>query len=235
MQSRQILGFGFIGATVLILFTVIFFGRDFYALYRHYLYPHTISVPANDEAIVMEAEAVKALQQRVEEESETILNAVEEKNATAVAVSAAEHEAMQRPVANDNAAAQKEAAPAADTKPDTDIAGINRKIHTLLSASAFFQHSMALTPKNLETLDQISDVIASLPKTYKLVVEGHTEKGLPVSVSAEMAGRVATRLRTNLSDRKIDTIGYGDRYLISDDPYARINRRVEIIVRRDED
>ena len=234
MQSRQILGFGFIGATVLILFTVIFFGRDFYDLYRNYANVHTTYAPSDDETIVMEAEAVKALQRRVEDESEAILKAIGEKNATQSAVSAA-NAAENESATTENVAQQKATKTSADTKSRIDITEINRRIHKLLSASAFFQHSMALTPQNLETLDRISKLIADLPKEYDVEVEGHTEKGLSASVSADMAGRVATRLRKNLADRKIGSVGYGDRYPISDDPYARINRRVEIIVRRNED
>ncbi len=234
MQSRQILGFGFIGATVLILFTVIFFGRDFYALYQTYTSMHSAYTPSDDETIVMETEAVKALQRRVEDESEAILNAIEEKNATATVVSDVK-EVQNESKAIGNSMQREVAEVSADTKPNTDIAEINRQIRRLLSASAFFQHSMALTSQNLETLDQITRIIVNLPKTWEIMVEGHTEKGLSISVSADMAGRVATRLRKNLADRKIESIGYGDRYPISDDPYARINRRVEIIVRRNED
>ncbi len=43
-QSRQIQLFGFLGTSILILFIVIFLGKDFYALYLHYLSGGEVSV-----------------------------------------------------------------------------------------------------------------------------------------------------------------------------------------------
>jgi outer membrane protein OmpA-like peptidoglycan-associated protein len=72
MQSRQIQIFGLIGTAILLLFIVIFLGKDFHHLYQHYFQHETL--PAlNDDQIVMDAHTVRELEEKLNEESETVL------------------------------------------------------------------------------------------------------------------------------------------------------------------
>jgi outer membrane protein OmpA-like peptidoglycan-associated protein len=72
MQSRQIQIFGLIGTAILLLFIVIFLGKDFHQLYQHYFQNETLPV-LNDDQIVMDAHAVRELEEKLNEESETVL------------------------------------------------------------------------------------------------------------------------------------------------------------------
>jgi outer membrane protein OmpA-like peptidoglycan-associated protein len=72
MQSRQIQIFGLIGAAILILFIVIFLGKDFHKLYLEYLQSKTLPT-LKDDQVVMDAHAVKVLEEKLDEESESVL------------------------------------------------------------------------------------------------------------------------------------------------------------------
>ena len=72
MQSRQIQIFGLIGTMILILFIVIFLGKDFHQLYLNYTQNNTLPTLSDDQ-IVMDAHVVRELEEKLNEESETVL------------------------------------------------------------------------------------------------------------------------------------------------------------------
>ena len=72
MQSRQIQIFGLIGTMILILFIVIFLGKDFHQLYLNYTQNSTLPTLSDDQ-IVMDAHAVRELEEKLNEESEAVL------------------------------------------------------------------------------------------------------------------------------------------------------------------
>ncbi len=74
MRSREIQIFGFVTATLLILFIVIFLGKDFYRLYTER--GESVTLPdLQDDQIVMDSHAVKVLQEVLDEESADMMGA----------------------------------------------------------------------------------------------------------------------------------------------------------------
>ncbi len=275
MQSRQIQIFGLLATSMLILFIVIFLGKDFYRLYQSYT--QSSSLPAlDDDQIVMESYAVENLKQMLDMEqgtkakqaarkvSQTDASLSQSRREEAAAGDVA-HIAKTEAVSPQRAAAVGQSAPvkypaaeaqqidtteseaattaanrSADTKKSTPVvmaepetlAKRNRRIHRMLQNAHLFANGTKLTISDRQVLERIVADLGSLETPYRLEIEGHTRAGVPQRVSLQMAQATAAYLREKLPGVAIGTVGYGNRYPISDDPYDSENRRVEIIVRR---
>jgi outer membrane protein OmpA-like peptidoglycan-associated protein len=247
MQSRQIQVFGLIGSVVLILFIVIFLGKDFHQLYLKYGGENLIP-SFHDEQVVMEANVVKNLTERLNRESSQILENRQQKEAAVSDESVSEshpesvvskvdseqNTAVVNTVVQNGSLTTVEKVSSSEKKlsPQEEIKVLNKEIRTLLAQVPFFKFSMALTPKNKKVLDQIALKLSSLGFAYSITVEGHTEAGVSARSSETMAMRVAGYLTEKIPGITVETVGYGNRYPIIDDPRNIENRRVEIIVRR---
>jgi outer membrane protein OmpA-like peptidoglycan-associated protein len=248
MQSRQIQVFGLIGSVVLILFIVIFLGKDFHQLYLKYGGENLIP-SFHDEQVVMEADVVKNLTERLNRESSQVLENIQEKENASPEKSVSKRvvessivskadtieKAVKLPAAIQNgsvAAVQDISASENKLSAEEEIKILNKEISMLLQQVPFFKFSMALTPKNKKVLDQIALKLSSSGFAYSITVEGHTEAGVSARSSETMALRVARYLKEKIPGITVETVGYGNMYPIIDDPYNTENRRVEIIVRR---
>ena len=249
MQSKQIQLFGVVGTAVLILFTVIFFGKDFYQLYLKYTQGTTL--PAlSDEQIVMEADAMKNLQERLDKEAAPMLKEYHPQNESKkssvaeteeASLSQTEtvtplHEKLHKKASEEElSAVLAEKNEAKEAKADVfSLKDINARLRGLMREGSFFRHSMALSKANKEILDQVAATIKEIPEAFYVVVEGHTEAGVSRSTSETMALRVKQYLAEKLPGVKIESVGYGNEYPVIDEAANKENRRVEILIRRGE-
>ncbi len=275
MQSRQIQIFGLLATSLLILFIVIFLGKDFYRLYQSYT--QSSELPAlDDDQIVMQSYAVENLKQMLDMEQGTKAEkAVEKVSKTDTSLSQSQREEaaagdvahvaktdavspqraaavsqsapVKRPVAEaqqidtteretatvaaNRPADTQKSAPVVIAEPET-LAKRNRRIHRMLQNAHLFANGTKLAASDRKVLESVVADLGSLEAPYRLEIEGHTRAGVPERVSLQMARATADYLRERLPGVRIGTVGYGNRYPISDDPYDKENRRVEIIVRR---
>jgi len=251
MQSRQIQLFGIIGTAVLILFTVIFFGKDFYHLYLNFTRGTTLP-SLSDEQIVMEAEAVKNLQERLDKEAAPMLKKFRpelksEKSISEMTTGVVETTSIKKVESHLSKAEQQSVSSVQQEPPSVQkseksisqesavtLPVLNREIRLMMRQVPFFRHSMALTKENKAILDQIVEKIELLSKPFHIVVEGHTEASVSKNTSETMAMRVKQYLIQKLPDVEIESVGYGNDYPIIDEANNKENRRVEILIRRDE-
>ncbi len=258
-ESRQIQLFGLLGSLILVLFIVIFLGRDFYQLYlQNFQNPQIPGL--SDEQIVMEAQAVDQLQEQLDEEGAALLEAYTKRQEGAVAVEKPENNSLQTTVASDvllhrqkdNAAHESAAASKEITEEERekkaepvhnaevvltqaeDIRGLNRRIHRQLQKVMPGSGDQLLSEEFRQTLQEVVSVLRDLPFACSIEVEGHTPEGVSKRKSQQMAQQVADYLKGLLADVPVRSVGYGSTYPISDDLRDPANRRVEIIVRRRE-
>ncbi len=217
MQSKQIQLFGFIGSAVLILFIVIFMGKDFYNLFLKYN-ENLLFLPVSDVQVSQEASAAVAVEDKIAKKSEVSQKSDVEK----APVVAKKKENVSSPELQKSIVSEA----------SFDLSTVNKEIRAMLGTVPFFRYSMALTSKNKAVLNSVSEKLTALPYSYTLDIEGHTEAGISAHVSETMATRVEAYLKRKLPGVTIRTIGYANAYPIIDDPKNRENRRVEIIVRR---
>lgn len=248
MQSRQIQVFGVIGSAVLILFIVIFLGRDFHSLFHKYSESLPFS-PLNEapqevkktSGVVVESEVVS---EKAVVETENRNNENIGKKSLSVMQSVKEAGAEENLPAKvtgiiESKQKKKVSEVATDAKKpvvsnaSSSLSMINKEIRTMLRAAPFFQHSMALTSKNKKVLDQVSKKIAVLSSPFILRIEGHTEAGIATNVSEVMAERVGAYLRRKLPGVQIRMVGYANEYPIIDDPKNKENRRIEILIKEE--
>ena len=244
MQSRQIQTFGLIGTSVLILFIVIFLGKDFHKLYQYYMNDIALS-GMGDEQIVMESHAVENLKnilneegsrmlagydkeksvQNKADETEKIIPAAVKTDKKTVLPTSVKSTVQKNPPKAVSEAVQK-------TVSERTPASVTKKLRYLLGGTPFFHNGLQLTDANTAVLDQVAAQLQKLPYSYKLEVEGHTEKGAGKYFSQKMAEETAAYLKKKLPSVKIKSIGYGSLYPVSDNIQDLANRRIEIIVRR---
>lgn len=113
---------------------------------------------------------------------------------------------------------------------------------TFESAIVFDSGTATLLPESLEALKQIAPIVASLPKRYYLIVEGHADSRPVTSgiypsnweLSSARAGAVVRALQNAgvLSDR-MRAIGFADTKPINSDRESIMNRRVVIKIDTD--
>ncbi len=231
MQSRQIQVFGLIGSAVLVLFIVIFLGKDFHRLYLKHAgeISHEVvaegNTPAETEVIKVPVVAEAVSQQQPKTVAETSVPAVKQEEEVA---SPPVQEERTKVNGTGQAKVESDLPPVRAETPET----INKEIARLLREAHFFRYSMALTQKNKALLDKVADRLSEISFPYMIEIEGHTERGLSKRASEQMARGVEAYLQNRLPGVTIKIVGYGDAYPIIDDPESLENRRVEIIVRR---
>lgn len=113
---------------------------------------------------------------------------------------------------------------------------------TFESALVFDTGTAVLIPESREALNQIAPIVASLPKKYFLIVEGHADSR-PVSsglypsnweLSSARAGAVVRTLQASgVPADRMRAIGYSDTRPIDNDRESPINRRVVIKIDTD--
>lgn len=128
----------------------------------------------------------------------------------------------------------------ADTATSPSIKQTQNEISKLLKENPilFEFNSSNITQKSKNILDQIIDILKGYD-SIELTVEGHTDSGgsdtYNKMLSQKRAEAVKNYLKTHdKNDRKIKAIGYGEEKPISSNPREKINRRVEIHLKRGE-
>jgi len=258
MQSRQIQLFGFLGSAVLILFIVIFLGRDFHRVFLKY--SGSLPFAAESDVQVIEKRSITATS--VKHTAKKALVSVKDDSKRSIPVehsgkdtAAKTHipvkvteqvvksqEEQKSDAVKVSVVKQKKKDPVVTkakahdvlSSAPFDLFSINKEIHAMLGTVPFFHNGIALTSKNKAVLDRVAEKLQTLPFPYVIEVEGHTEAGIAAGVSETMALRVEAYLHQKIPALMIRTIGYADAYPIIDDPESKENRRVEIIIRRRE-
>ena len=126
-------------------------------------------------------------------------------------------------------------------KPSTpSIDETQNEISKLLKANPIYFEfdSSNITPKSKKVLDSVITLLKDA-STVGLKVEGHTDAGgndyYNKLLSQKRADSVKNYLLDNdNSNRNIEAIGYGEEKPVSADPREKINRRVEIHLKRGE-
>ena len=113
---------------------------------------------------------------------------------------------------------------------------------TFESAIVFDTGTATLLPESLEALGQIAPIVASLPRKYYLIVEGHADSRPVTSgiypsnweLSSARAGAVVRALQNaGVSPDRMRAIGFADTRPIDTDRQSAMNRRVVIKIDAD--
>ncbi len=240
MVSRQIHFFGFIGGSLLILFIVLFFGKEFYNQWCDYSVSDYELQTIKSDQIVMQKSALEDLAQSLNEQSdymiyEDLRKAVDEdrekkgikkpdllivdEELRKVTVSKKDHSLKQDPSSE-----QKE-------KPDP-VTSVKRSIKEIMNSYALLQNRSYLNDEDKKVLDRIVSLLRPLKENIKVVVEGHTQSGLAPFISSDMAEATSKYLQESIPSLNIESIGYANRYPICEDVNDISNKRVEIIIRK---
>jgi OOP family OmpA-OmpF porin len=98
-------------------------------------------------------------------------------------------------------------------------------------------NSARITPQSNEILDRVNALLQG--SNVQLIVEGHTDAGGEASYNKQLSQKRADSVKSYLlnngnQNTQIDAIGYGEEQPISNNPKDKINRRVEIHLKRGE-
>jgi OOP family OmpA-OmpF porin len=98
-------------------------------------------------------------------------------------------------------------------------------------------NSARITPQSKEILDRVNALLQG--SNVQLIVEGHTDAGGEASYNKQLSQKRADSVKSYLlnngnQNTQIDAIGYGEEQPISNNPKDKINRRVEIHLKRGE-
>ncbi len=114
------------------------------------------------------------------------------------------------------------------------------EISQLLKANPiYFEFNSAkITMKSKEILDKVISLLKGVSNSG-LKVEGHTDAGGDASYNKLLSQKRADSVKNYLlkngdSEHKIEAVGYGEEQPISSNPREKINRRVEIHLKRGE-
>ncbi len=240
MVSRQIHFFGFIGGSLLILFIVLFWGKDFYNQWHNYNVSNYDIETVDSDQIVMQKSALESLAQSLDEESDYMV----EKNVQEQSQKHLEKKDEKKPDLLDidqdvqkvtlkkNSLSADEGSVSEPKKIDNAFLLAQQSIKKILTTHILLQNQAYLGEDDKKVLDKIILLLKPLKEDMKIVVEGHTQMGVAPSVSSNMAKEVSKYLKQNLPAFKIESIGYGSQYPLSGDIYDISNKRVEIILRR---
>lgn len=210
MTSKEIHFFGLITSALLISFIILYVGKDFYQRIYH-------KVQDTDTLATIE---------------HTLPHPIVKQNAMPVQKKTVtkgkkDHLADDIILKNKEAEVKKEKHTVKGITPD-----INTLIKNLLQEGKFFQQTNSLQNDDKMILDKVVVLLKNISYPYVLEIEGHTQKGVAVQVSQDMAKKVQSYIQKFLNDIKIETKGYANMYPVSDDLYSSVNRRIEILVRR---
>ena len=114
-------------------------------------------------------------------------------------------------------------------------------INALLKAHPiYFKHnSNELTLDSKKILDKIIDLVnKNTEEIARLRISGYTDASGPASYNKLLSQKRAEKVRDYLVEHHIqvqtlEAIGYGEEKPLSDNPYAKINRRVEIEISKE--
>ncbi len=232
MASRQIQFFGLIGGSLLILSVVLLFGKDLYFHWQKYRIDSYELQPIDSEQIIMQKSALEDLTQSLNDESDYMV----EKNIQAQMTD--EHQSKEVDKKPDLLIVDRELENQVSQKKENEkktdkIDLIKNEIKDILSSHALLQKSAHIDEADKRSLEKIVSLLKTVEnKNLTVSVEGHTQKGQPLFVSSDMAKEVSNYLQKSLASFKIKSVGYGNRYPVSDDTADISNKRVEIIIRR---
>jgi len=126
------------------------------------------------------------------------------------------------------------------TLPSTFIEKTQEEISSLLKTNpVYFKfNSTDITEKSQKTLDKIIAVLDNIDN-IKLTVEGHTDALGDAVYNKFLSQKRAEAVKEYLlshsdKNRDIEAIGYGEERPISSNPNEKINRRVEILLKKGE-
>ena len=126
------------------------------------------------------------------------------------------------------------------TLPSTFIEKTQEDISSLLKTNPIYFkfNSTDITEKSQKTLDKILEVLNSI-ENIKLTVEGHTDAQGDAAYNKFLSQKRAEAVKAYLlshsdKNREIEAVGYGEERPISSNPNEKINRRVEIHLKRGE-
>ncbi len=219
MTSKEIRFFGFMISLLLVLFIVLFFGKNLYKIVHAKAAMAHTSVPVPSEVSSVESSIHKEKKElkKIVQVSPDIKTKQKETKQIDLKV-------IEQKVLKKKQTVSKEKA---TSQPD-----INVLIKNLVEKGNFFRQSNLLQEDDKIILNRVINLLKSLTYPYKIEVEGYTQEGVASDVSIKMAGIVGRYLKSALSDVEIQTKGYGSQYPISGDIYSNINRRINILVRR---
>jgi outer membrane protein OmpA-like peptidoglycan-associated protein len=128
--------------------------------------------------------------------------------------------------------------PVVEVKPSVEQ--IQEEINSLLRTNPiYFEfNSQKLTQESKDTLDNILQLLENV-ENIQLSVEGHTDSRGYATYNKALSQKRAEVVKNYLlsngnSIRKIQAIGYGEERPITDNPREKVNRRVEIHLKRGE-
>ncbi len=219
MTSKEIRFFGFMISLLLVLFIVLFFGKNLYRIVHAKAQMAHTSVPVPSEVSSVESSIHKEKKElkKIVQISPNIKTKQKETKQIDLKV-------IEQKVLKKKQTISKEKAP---SQPD-----INVLIKNLVEKGNFFRQSDLLQEDDKIILNKVINLLKSLTYPYKIEVEGYTQEGVASDISIKMAGIVGRYLKSALSDVEIQAKGYGSQYPISGDIYSNINRRINILVRR---
>lgn len=139
------------------------------------------------------------------------------------------------------AAAETEKAPQqlADVQ-HASIESTQSKINTILMENPIYfkKNSNELTLTSKQVLDRIIDIVNRTTEEIEAMrIAGHTDASGSAVYNKRLSEKRAQSVRDYLIEHRIhipriETVGYGEEQPITDNPYDKENRRVEITIRR---
>ncbi len=118
------------------------------------------------------------------------------------------------------------------------IQSAQEQINTLLRENPIYfeRNSNEITLDSKAILDKIIDIVnQNTEQIEKLRIAGHTDASGPAEYNKRLSRKRAESVREylirhNIQVPAIEAIGYGEEQPITDNPYAKENRRVEITI-----
>ena len=126
-----------------------------------------------------------------------------------------------------------------ENKMETDVKEVQKRITEFLNIEqiTFKKNSGIINRSGKEVLNKIVKLLIN-NKNISIEVQGHTDAGGKMNINQQIslmrAERVAKYLTSQgLIGKNIRALGFGESVLLfSDKPYSRLNRRVEIYIKR---